>query len=45
MKPSDEQLNKPKKKKEVLSRWDLEELMNMNASTYTRGRGGAIRRK
>ncbi|WP_258831459.1 hypothetical protein [Peribacillus frigoritolerans] len=36
---------KPVKKPEKLSRRELEELMNMKAPTYTRGRGGAIRRK
>ncbi|MGG4267423.1 hypothetical protein [Peribacillus simplex] len=45
MKPSVDLEKKPNKKKEKLSRRDLEELMNINASTYIRGRGGAIRRK
>ncbi|WP_272492799.1 MULTISPECIES: hypothetical protein [Peribacillus] len=44
MKPSVKK-KEPVKKKEKLSRRDLEELMNMNAATYVRGRGGAIRRK
>ncbi|WP_377381633.1 hypothetical protein [Peribacillus sp. YIM B13481] len=41
----DEPPKKKPVKKEKLSQRDLEELMNMKASTYMRGRGGAIRRK
>ncbi|MDP4163085.1 MAG: hypothetical protein Q8898_08280 [Bacillota bacterium] len=39
-----QQEKSPKKKKEQLSRKDIEELMNMHIDTYTR-KNGAWRRK
>jgi hypothetical protein len=44
--PQSKRKRKPKqKKKENLSRQDIQELMGMNRPIYTRGKGGAIRRK
>lgn len=41
-----QQSKSPKHKKhELLTKKDIEELMGVNMSTYTRGKGGAIRRK
>lgn len=36
---------KTKQQKEKLNTKDIEELMGVNMDRYTRGRGGAIRRK
>ncbi|MEH7503761.1 hypothetical protein V7152_17390 [Neobacillus drentensis] len=35
----------PQQKKEILSEYDIKELMGMSRDTYKRGRGGAMRRK
>lgn len=36
---------KPKRYKEKLTQRDIEDLMGINRDIYTRGKGGALRRK